>query len=94
VESSQRTVDLFCLHSPAIGEYFEGIVKKHGDKIGLICKAENNLRWTWRQYDEQVTEDSLASVSFNVSSSVPLQVDALSRGLHDIGLRKGDRVGV
>ena len=54
--------------SAAIGEHFEGVVKKYGDDMGVICKQEGNLRWTWRQFD--------------------VQVDALARGLHDLGLRK------
>ncbi|KAI9019777.1 AMP-binding domain protein [Hyaloraphidium curvatum] len=59
---------------PAIGDYFEAIVDKYGDRTGLVCKAEGNLRWTYREYDENV--------------------NALAKGLHALGLRKGDRVGV
>lgn len=40
-----------------IGTYWDRIVERHGDRLGLVVKHEDNLHWTFRQYSEQV--DSL-----------------------------------
>ncbi|KAG0305259.1 Fatty-acid-CoA ligase [Dissophora globulifera] len=40
-----------------IGTYWDRIVDRHGDRMGLVVKHEQNLHWTYRQYGEQV--DSL-----------------------------------
>ncbi|ORZ05866.1 acyl-CoA synthetase [Lobosporangium transversale] len=40
-----------------IGTYWDRIVDRHGDKLGLVVKHEENLHWSFRQFGEQV--DSL-----------------------------------
>lgn len=38
---------------PAIPDFFDKIVRENGDRPALVCKAEDNLRWNYREYDEQ-----------------------------------------
>ncbi|KAG9295037.1 hypothetical protein G9A89_017831 [Geosiphon pyriformis] len=57
-----------------IGNFFDDIVTKYGDRQALVVKHENNLHWNYRQFGDQI--------------------DALARGLHKSGLRKGDRLGI
>ncbi|KAG0016253.1 Fatty-acid-CoA ligase, partial [Podila clonocystis] len=38
----------------AIGPFWDRQVNKHGDRLGLVVKHENNLHWTFRQFGENV----------------------------------------
>ncbi|CAO3564423.1 unnamed protein product [Mortierella alpina] len=40
-----------------IGAYWDKVVSRHGDRLGLVVKQEQDLHWTFRQFGEQV--DSL-----------------------------------
>ncbi|KAF9945211.1 Fatty-acid-CoA ligase, partial [Mortierella alpina] len=40
-----------------IGAYWDNVVSRHGDRLGLVVKHEQDLHWTFRQLGEQV--DSL-----------------------------------
>ncbi|KAG9323243.1 hypothetical protein KVV02_000137 [Mortierella alpina] len=40
-----------------IGTYWDRVVSRHGDRLGLVVKHEEDLHWTFRQFGEQV--DSL-----------------------------------
>ncbi|KAG0262034.1 Fatty-acid-CoA ligase [Mortierella polycephala] len=40
-----------------IGTYWDRIINRHGDRLGLVVKHERDLHWTFRQFGEQV--DSL-----------------------------------
>ncbi|KAF9361491.1 Fatty-acid-CoA ligase [Mortierella sp. AD094] len=51
------TADARPLCEDPIGTYWDGIVNQYGDHQGVVVKHEQNLRWTFRQFGEQV--DSL-----------------------------------
>ncbi|KAG0204668.1 Fatty-acid-CoA ligase [Mortierella sp. GBA30] len=40
-----------------IGTYWDRIIDRHGDRLGLVVKHEQDLHWSFRQFGEQV--DSL-----------------------------------
>ncbi|KAF9195847.1 Fatty-acid-CoA ligase [Haplosporangium sp. Z 27] len=42
------------LSEDPIGTYWDGIVDRFGDRTGVVVKHEQNLRWTFRQFGEQV----------------------------------------
>ncbi|KAG0285895.1 Fatty-acid-CoA ligase [Linnemannia gamsii] len=37
-----------------LGQYWDNIISKHGDRLGLVVKHENDLHWTYRQFGEEV----------------------------------------
>ncbi|KAF9971152.1 Fatty-acid-CoA ligase, partial [Modicella reniformis] len=41
----------------SIGTYWDRLIDRHGDRLGVVVKHENNLHWSFRQFGEQV--DSL-----------------------------------
>ncbi|KAF9109169.1 Fatty-acid-CoA ligase [Mortierella sp. AM989] len=51
------TVEAKPLSEDSIGAYWDGIIDRFGDRQGIVVKHEQNLRWTFRQFGEQV--DSL-----------------------------------
>ncbi|KAI1312665.1 Fatty-acid-CoA ligase [Mortierella claussenii] len=51
------TVETKPLCEDPIGTYWDRIVDRHGDRLGLVVKHEQDLHWTFREFGEQV--DSL-----------------------------------
>ncbi|KAF9181229.1 Fatty-acid-CoA ligase [Haplosporangium sp. Z 767] len=51
------TTEVGPLCEDPIGTYWDGIINRHGDRLGLVVKHERDLHWTFRQFGEQV--DSL-----------------------------------
>jgi len=56
-----------------IGQYFDNVVAEQGDR-DFIVYPDRDLRWSYNQFDERVTN--------------------LAKGLLEIGLRKGDHLGI
>ncbi len=56
-----------------IGQYFDNVVAEQGDR-DFIVYPDRDLRWSYKQFDERVTN--------------------LAKGLLEIGLRKGDHLGI
>jgi fatty-acyl-CoA synthase len=49
-----ETINTRPLSEDTLGHYWDNIISKHGDRLGLVVKHEDNLHWTFRQFGEEV----------------------------------------
>ncbi|KAF9138557.1 Fatty-acid-CoA ligase [Mortierella sp. GBA39] len=49
-----ETLNARPLSESSLGQFWDDIVSKHGDRPGLVVKHEDDLHWTFRQFGEEV----------------------------------------
>ncbi|OZJ04609.1 hypothetical protein BZG36_02031 [Bifiguratus adelaidae] len=93
------------LSEATIGEHWDGIVSKYGDRVGLVSKHENNLRWSFREFDEHVSQlgralyasglrkgDRLGVYMLNNSAWMTLQYATAKMGIILVTINPGYKV--
>ncbi|KAF9332380.1 Fatty-acid-CoA ligase [Linnemannia elongata] len=49
-----ETLNTRPLSESTLGQFWDDIISKHGDRPGLVVKHEEDLHWTFRQFGEEV----------------------------------------
>lgn len=49
-----ETLNARPLSESTLGQFWDDNISKHGDRLGLVVKHEEDLHWTFRQFGEEV----------------------------------------